>query len=117
MSLKINKYGLQIYKETFPQNKLIQQYSSVINEDDVLFECTVLAGEILGVPCYDTIMTGDKDLDFDITYYQIAPDEHQESTKEKQDNYARFNNYFYSNYGKHKDRCYFDTQHEAFYKS
>lgn len=102
-------------KNTFPVNKLIEQHNGVINNDDALFELTLLAGEILGVECNDTVMAGDRTKDFDITYYQITPDSYRATDGEARKNYEAFTNYFYANYGKHKDRCYFDTVHEAFF--
>jgi len=102
-------------KKTFPRNKKLQQHSGDINDDDTLFECTLLAASILGVRCCDTTMSGDRELDFDITYFQITPDPYAAKTEEERKEYEAFNDYFYENYGKHKDRCYFDTEQEAFY--
>jgi hypothetical protein len=102
-------------KNTFPRNKKLQQHSGDINDDDTLFECTILAGHILGVRCCDTVMSGDRELDVDITYFQITPDPYGAKTEAERKEYEAFNDYFYENYGKHKDRCYFDTEHEAFY--
>lgn len=102
-------------RETFPVNKSIEQHSSQINDDDTLFECTILAGEILGVKCCDTVMSGDRDLNVDITYFQITPDPYSAKSENERKEYEAFNDYFYENYGKHKERCYFDTEHEAFY--
>ena len=102
-------------KNNFPANGKIGQTSGDINDDDTLHECTILAGHILGVECCDTVMKGDRALDFDITFFQITPDPYQAPTETERRNYDAFNNYFYANYGKHKDRCYFDTEQEAFY--
>ena len=61
-------------KNTFPKNQKVQQHAGHINDDDTLFECTILAGHILGVRCCDTVMSGDRELDVDITYFQITLD-------------------------------------------
>ncbi len=105
----------QFSKNTFPVNKKVEQHAADIIDDDTHFECTLLAGHILGVECCDTVTKGDRELDFDITYFQITPDPYKAKTKEEREDYQAFNNYFYKNFGKHKDRCYFDTEHEAFY--
>ncbi|AHF17339.1 hypothetical protein [Niabella soli] len=101
--------------KTFPLNKKTPQHHADINEDDLLFECTLLAGHILGVECCDTVTTGDRELGVDVTYFQITPDPYKAKSVEEKKNYEAFNNYFYANYGIHKDRCYFYTEYEAFY--
>lgn len=102
-------------KNTFPTNGKLQQHTPELKEDDKHFECAILAGHILGVTCNDTVMSGDRQLDEDRTYFQITPEPDEARTDGERKDFEAFNEYFYKNYGKHKDRCYFDTPHEAFY--
>ena len=74
-----------------------------------------LASEIIGFKCCDTVMQGDPSKnDNHGTKYQITADPYSTTNKEDRINLTAFENYFYKNYGKWKDRCYFDTPAQAF---
>ena len=105
--------GYNFSKETFPINKKEKQHLTNILKEDIMFECTLLAGKILGVPCCDTSM-GDSE-SREVTFYRITPDQYAAKTDQESKDYDAFNNYFYKNFGKKDDRCYFATEYEAFY--
>lgn len=100
-------------RRTFPVNKQEEQHLTNIPKEDILFECTVLAGKILGVRCCDTTM-GDSESGKDI-FYRITPEQYAARTDKEIKDYDAFINYFCKNFGKKDDRCYFATEYEAFY--
>jgi hypothetical protein len=100
---------------TFPTNRILRQHNNEIIEDDIHYECTLLAGHILGIECSDVGVLDAKDLDTSKNYYVIEPEPHKARNAADKEDCEAFLNYFHSNYGKHPDRCYFDTVYEAFY--
>ena len=83
---------------------------------DSFQDCVEIASRIFGTNCYDTVMQGDREKgDSEGTKYQILPEIPKNSTREVKVNFLAFETYFYDNFGKWKDRCYFDTPHEAFF--
>ena len=75
-----------------------------------------LASEIIGAECCDTVMQGCREKgEENMTKYQITADPYSAPTLNEQANLAAFENYFYKNYGKWKDRCYFDSPSQAFF--
>src|SRR4051812_39566445 len=95
---KTEKISYQFSKSTFPVNQKFEQHSEHLKAEDALFECTILAGKILGVRCNDTVGTG---------YVQITPDQWAAKTEQESKEYAAFNDYFYKNYGTREGRCHF----------
>lgn len=74
-----------------------------------------LASRIIGFKCCDTVMHGDSEKGDDIeTKYQITPDAYSTSETKDRINLIAFEDYFYDNYGKWKERCYFDSPSQAF---
>jgi len=91
--------------------ELHQEYITDEYSDTVKF-----ASEIIGFTCSETILLGDRAKgDEGPDKYQIIPDPYSASNNSDRINLAAFENYFYDNFGKWKDRCYFDTPSEAFY--
>jgi hypothetical protein len=83
---------------------------------DSFHDCVEVASKIFGTKCFDTVMQGDREKgDSEGTKYQILPEIPLNSTKELKINFLAFESYFYDNFGKWKDRCYFDTPYEAFF--
>jgi hypothetical protein len=96
---------------TFPVNKELKQHRTKVSEKDTLFECTLLAGKILGVPCNDTEISSSEGG----ATFQITPAPEDASTEKEFREYQAFLDYFHENYGMRKDRCYFPTHYEAFF--
>jgi hypothetical protein len=97
---------------TFPVNKKLKQHATKISEKDILFECTLLAGKILGVRCNDTEMGSVSE---GRATFQITPSPEDAATEKEFREYQAFLVYFYENYGVREDRCYFATEYEAFF--
>jgi hypothetical protein len=75
-----------------------------------------LASEIIGCECSDTGMQGDrKKDDQEGTKYQMLPDPYKAKTIEDRNNLFAFEDYFNANFGKWKERPYFDTPAQAFF--
>jgi len=103
---KTDSVNYNFSKSTFPVNQKLQQYAKHVKAEDALFECTILAGKILGVRCNDTEGKG---------YVQITPDQWAAKTEKESKEFAAFNDYFYKNYGTGKGKCQFSNEYEAFY--
>jgi hypothetical protein len=83
---------------------------------DSFHDCVEMASRIFGTKCYDTVMQGDPEKGDSIgTKYQILPEIPVTSSRDEKINFLAFESYFYENFGKWKDRCYFDTPFEAFF--
>jgi len=83
---------------------------------DEFNDCVNLASEIIGCKCCDTVMQGDRDKGDEYgTKYQILPDSFRAKTVSDKVKLAGFEEYFYDNFGKWKERCYFDTPAQAFF--
>lgn len=75
-----------------------------------------LASKLIGTNCCNTIMEGNpKKGDGGRAKYQITPNIHLIKEDSQKINITAFNNYFYDNFGKWKDCCYFDTPSQAFF--
>lgn len=88
------------------QEFIVDEFSDIVN----------LASEIIGFRCCDTTMQGDSEKgDKEGTKYQITADPYSARTLADRINLAAFEDYFYENFGKWKDRAYFDTPSQAFF--
>ena len=71
-------------------------------------EAALIASTVLGFTCSPTVMDGDLPEEQGKTFYQITPDPYKNTNPEQRLNLQAFNAYFYENYGKRDDRCFFD---------
>ncbi len=84
--------------------------------EDEFQDVVNFASKLIGFHCCDTVLSGDRGRGDDNTVkFQITADPYSANNLEDRINLAAFENYFYENYGKWKDRCYFDSPTQAFF--